>query len=104
MQLDPNLMKKLMKQINAKDIEATRVIIETSDNTIVISEPQVVKTEMGNVTSFQVSGKIKETPKYREEDLEIIQKKTGCTKEEAMEAWENSSGNIAEAILKIGEQ
>ena len=96
-------MRKLMKQIKAVDIEASEVIIKTSEHDIVIKNPQVVKTNMAGVTSFQISGEISESIKYSEEDIEIIQEKTGCTKIEAEQALGESQGDIAEAILSLKE-
>lgn len=101
MQINPQMMKKLMKQINAEEIDAEEVIIKTSSANIVIKNPQVVKTEMGGITSFQVSGDVEEEMNFSDEDIQLIQEKTGCTKEEATEAIQAADGDIAKAILSF---
>ena len=56
--------------------------------------------------SIQVLGDIIEVDKDKkvgisEEDMRTVIEQTSCTKEEALDALENSNGNLAEAILKL---
>jgi nascent polypeptide-associated complex subunit alpha len=99
-------MKKamgMMKQlgISQEPVEADRVIIETKDKQIIIDEPQVVKIKMSGQESFQISGKISEKTGISEEDIKTVMEKTGCKKEEAVKALEDSQGDLAEAILSL---
>jgi nascent polypeptide-associated complex subunit alpha len=99
-------MKKamgMMKQlgISQEPVEADRVIIETKDKQIIIDEPQVVKIKMSGQESFQISGKISEKTGISEEDIKTVMEKTGCQKEEAAKALEDSQGDLAEAILGL---
>lgn len=103
MQINPQMMKKLMKQIKAEEIDAEEVIIKTNKSNIIITNPQVVKTNMGGVESFQISGDIREETKFDEEDIQIIREKTGCTKEEAIESIQKADGDLAKAIMSFSE-
>lgn len=106
-------MQAMMKQmgISQDSIDATRVIIETSDKKIIIEEPEVQKINMQGSVSFQISGNIKEAPldsddedieeNTEEEDLKTIIDKTGCNEEEAKKALEDSNGDLTEAILSL---
>lgn len=99
-------MKKamgMMKQlgISQEEIDADRVIIEAKDKKIIIDEPSVVKVKMSGQESFQISGKISEEQGISAEDIKTVMEKTGCKKEEAANALENSRGDLAEAILAL---
>ena len=114
--MDPRMMKQAMKQLGIKqeEINAIEVVIRCADKEIVVSEPSVQKINMQGQTSFQVSGEISERaptgsigssmPEITEEDLETLMSQTGCSKEEAQRALEDSEGDLAGAILALTEQ
>ncbi|MDD5098632.1 MAG: nascent polypeptide-associated complex protein [Candidatus Pacebacteria bacterium] len=103
--LDPKKMQAMMKQLGIKqeEIEAKRVVIEKEDGgKIIIEEPSVAKIVMQGQESWQISGKVKEEEEgIREEDVELVMGKTGKSKKEVMDALEEASGDIAEAIVKL---
>lgn len=104
--IDPKKMNALMKQmgISQDDIEANRVIIETSDKNIIINNPSVVKIKMQGQTSFQISGEVSEESAEQEtseEDIKTIMEKTNCSEQEAKKALEISNGDLTEAILSL---
>jgi len=101
-------MQKAMKRlgIRQEEIDAEEVIIKTKDKDLVIKNPQVSKVNMMGQETFQIVGNITEVEKdakaeINEDDIETVMVQTGCSKEEALEALEQSSGNLAEAILKL---
>lgn len=105
--LNPKKMQAMMKQLGMgqEEIDASQVIIKKPNNTkIVIENPSVTKISIQGQESFQVSGKIKEENEEQgisEEDIKTVMEKTRSTKKEAVSALENSSGDLAEAILKL---
>ena len=106
--MNPREMQKAMKKLGIKqeEIEAEVVIIKTADKDLVIRNPQVSKVNMMGQETFQIAGEITEVEReskaeINEDDVSTVIEQTSCTKEEAMEALEESSGNLAEAILKI---
>ncbi len=103
MNLDPRKMQSMLKQIGMKqeEIDASRVIIETSNKKIIINNPSVQKIVFQGQESFQVSGEISESG-FSEEDINLIVEKTGKTPEEAKNALEKT-GDIAEAIMSLSE-
>lgn len=106
--LDPKKMQGMMRQmgISQEEIDASRVIIEKSDNSKIIIEPaSVTKISMQGQESFQISGEIREEEGelYTEKDIQTVMEKTGCNKNRAQEALDNSNGDLAEAILELGE-
>lgn len=101
--MDPKQMQKLMKQmgINSREIDAKRVLIETDNEQIIVSEPQVMEIDMKGQKSFQISGKVEVNPLVSKEDLKLIMEQTGANEESAEKALRESNGDIAEAILKL---
>ena len=72
--MDPKQMAKMMKQmgINTKEIPAERVIIEGTEEKLIIEEPQIVEITAQGQSSFQISGKIKKEEKVNEDDIALI--------------------------------
>jgi len=104
--LNPKKMQAVMKQmgIAQEDIDASRVIIEkTDDSRIIIKNPSVTKIKMQGQETFQVAGEIlEETAKVSisEEDIKTIMEKTGKSEGEARTALEKT-GDLANAIMKL---
>ncbi|MEK6981414.1 MAG: nascent polypeptide-associated complex protein [Candidatus Micrarchaeota archaeon] len=99
--MDPRQMGKMMKQmgINTNTIAARRVIIETDDKNIIISNPEVTEIAMQGQKSYQIAGTISYEETIKEEDVTLVIEQTSCTKEQAIEALKKSNGDIAEAII-----
>ena len=105
--INPKKMQAVMKQLgmNQEEIDASRVIIEKSDNNkIIIENPSVTKIKIQNQESFQVVGDVSEHSSEEnslsEQDVEIIMQKTNSSREEAKKALEETK-DLAEAILKL---
>ena len=113
--LDPKKMQSMMKQLGMaqEEIDAKRVIIETSDGKIIIENPSVVKIKMQGQENFQISGDIREesvdstsdskdesTDNF-DEDVKTIMEKVGCIEQEARDALEKFNGDLTEAILEL---
>lgn len=106
--MNPRKMQQMMKKMGMQqqEIPATEVIIRTEDKEIVITEPSVSKVNMMGQETFQVSGQIKEReissePEISEEDIKTVTEQAECNEEEAKKALEETSGDLAEAILKL---
>jgi len=110
--INPRQMKQAMKRlgIKAEEIEdVVEVIIRTPAREYVISEPAVTKMEVQGQTTFQILGEYQlrerssgeEGASVPEEDIVLVMEQTGCSKEEAIKALQESDGQPAEAILKI---
>lgn len=96
-----------MRQMGIKqeEIDAIRVIIETSDKNIVINNPSVTKINMQGQENFQISGDIEEQEKIEEntteQDIQTIIEKTGCSEKQAKQALEEANGDLTEALLSL---
>jgi len=102
--MDPKKIGAMMSKMGIKqeEIDATRVVIESGDKKIVISNPQVVKITMQGNESWQISGEaLEEAGGISEEDVTMVAEKTGKSKEEAKKALESSNGDLAEAITSL---
>ncbi len=102
--MDPKKIGAMMSKMGIKqeEIDATRVVIESGDKKIVISNPQVVKITMQGNESWQISGEAREEAGgISEEDVTMVAEKTGKSKEEAKKALESSNGDLAEAITSL---
>ena len=106
--MNPREIQKAMKRLGIKqeEIDASVVIIRTSDKDLIIKNPQVSKVNMMGQESLQIIGKITEVERNEkieisDDDMAAVIEQTNCTKEEALEALHESNGNLAEAILKL---
>ena len=103
--IDPKQMEKMMKQmgIATENIDATEVVIKTSEKEIGISEPQVSKIKMGGKETFQIVGTVseREKEKFSNEDVRTVIEQTGTSEAEAREVLEETNGDLAEAIMKM---
>ena len=100
--------KAMMRKMGIKQegIDAELVIIKMHDKDLVIKNPQVSKLNMMGQETIQVIGDITEVGKNEkldisEEDISTVMAQTNCTKEQAVQALEESNSNLAEAILKL---
>ncbi len=98
-------MEKMMAQmgIKSRHLNATRVIIETDGEKVVVSEPQVVEITMQGQKSFQISGKVSTEATVKEEDVKMVMEQAHCTEAQAKEALAKSNGDIAQAIMELGD-
>jgi len=103
--VNPKQMKSIMKKMGMKqeEIDAEEVIIKTRDKEIIIRNPQVQKINMMGQETFQISGKVeeRESSNYSEEDVQTVMQQADCNEDAARQALEETSGDLAEAILKL---
>ena len=105
--MNPRDVQKAMKRMGIKqeEIDGKMVIIKTADGDLVIREPHVTKMNMMGQESLQITGDIEEVEKsgvsVNDDDIATVMEQANCSKESAIEALHESSGNIAEAILKL---
>ena len=75
---------------------------DSSGNKIIIENPSVVKIKIQGHESFQISGDVKEEQAgISESDIKTVSEKTGKSLKEAKKALEESSGDLAEAIMNL---
>lgn len=102
--MNPQMMKKIMKQLKAEEIDASEVVIKTSDGNLVIKNPQVVKMTVSGTPTFQVVGEAEmEEEVVNPEDVKLVMENSGCSEEEAIEALAEAKGDIAQAIMDLKE-
>lgn len=103
MNMDPNVMRNLMKQLKMEDVPATEVIIKSSNGDIIINNPSVQKMNVQGKMMFQISGNVteQETVEVSEDDITTVRQQTGCSEDDALNALGESDGDIAGAILLL---
>jgi nascent polypeptide-associated complex subunit alpha len=105
--VNPRQMQGMLKKmgISQEEINASRVIIEKTDNSrIIIDNPSVTKIKMQGQETFQIAGDISEESakeETSEEDIKMIIEKTGVSEEIARETLEKNNGDLAETILEL---
>jgi len=104
--MNPKDIEKAMKRmgIQQQEVDATEVLIRTTGKTIRISNPKVAKINMMGQHSFQISGQveeIEETPEITSDDVAAVMQQANCSEQEAKDALKETSGDIAQAILKL---
>lgn len=110
MNINPNQMKNMMKQMgmDQEEIPASKVIIKGKDKDFVFENPQVSKIEVSGQETWQILGDAKEKDSegsneelFSDEDVETVMKKADASEDEAVEALEDSEGDLAKAILSL---
>ena len=106
--MNPRMMKQAMKRmgIQQQEIEATEVIIRTSDKEIIIQEPSVSKVKMMGQQTWQIVGEaiekeIDTTPEISEEDIKTVMDSAKVDEETAKNAIEKHDGDLAAAIMEL---
>lgn len=106
--MNPRDVQRAMKRMGIKqeEIDATEVIIKTSDKEIIIQNPQVSKVNMMGQETFQISGQIEEhalssEPEINEEDIQTVMEQASVTEEQAKEAIEKNDNDLAKAIMAL---
>ena len=103
---DAKKMQGMMKQLGIaqEEIDASRVVIEKSDGgKLIVENPNVTKIKMQGQETFQISGEISEESGISEEDVQTIIEKTGVSEKTARETLEKNGGDLAEAIMELGD-
>ena len=96
--IDPKKMQAMMKQmgIAQEEIDASKVIIEKTDNTrLIIENPSVIKIKMQGQESFQITGEAKEetsATEISEEDIETIIEKNRMHKKTSARCFGKNRG------------
>ncbi|MCK4404964.1 MAG: nascent polypeptide-associated complex protein [Hadesarchaea archaeon] len=105
--IDRRQMERAMRQMGVKmeELEGVReVVIKLADKDIVIPNAQVTRTEMAGQRSYQVSGQeFERKPEFEpnEDDLKLVMEQAGVDRAAAIQALEESGGDLARAILKL---
>lgn len=106
--MNPRKMNHMMKKlgITQVDIPATEVIIRCEDKDLIIRNPQVSKVNMMGQMTYQIVGEAEETthdtaPDISEDDIKTVMSQAGVDKATAKKAIEETSGDLAEAIMKL---
>lgn len=101
-------MKRMMKKMGmeSEDIDAEKVIIETSEKKLVFDKPEVISMQVKGQNMFQVIGEPSEEALegevlIDEEDVKLVSEQAGVSKEEAKEALKECDGEPAEAIIQL---
>lgn len=116
-------MRRKMSQqgINMDQIDATRVIIEGSEKTLIIEQPEVILMKQAGQEIYQVIGQAEEVssenfsigsekiiqeiteikPIITENDILLVASQTNVENEEAEKVLKECNGDIAKAILLI---
>jgi nascent polypeptide-associated complex subunit alpha len=130
-QFSSRSMRRKMQQqgIDMDQIDATRVIIETTDKTLVINQPEVVEMEQMGQSIFQVIGDAEEyalgeisvgeqavvekgeeegeieeeevKPTITENDIMLVAAQANVDKETAEAVLRECNGDIAKAIVDL---
>lgn len=103
------MMQRMGMDVNQID-DAKQVIIRTSNKEITIDGPEVTITQLGDQRIYQVMGgeiserKVTEERKIPEEDVRLVAQQAQVSLDDARKALENAEGDLAQAILLLGQR
>lgn len=112
MRLDPRKLQQMVRQMKVEEVNATRVVIETTSGNIVFDKPSVTAMAVpGAGKAYQVMGNPRhEAPgagapaapaEPSGEDVALVREQAGASEEEAREALRQAGGDLAAAILRL---
>ncbi|HII60509.1 nascent polypeptide-associated complex protein [Pyrococcus horikoshii] len=105
MPMNPKQLKKLMKQLDMRQLEGVKeVIIKMEDREIIIKEPIVTVIKAMGEKMYQIAGGSEEEKaiiNISEEDIKLVMEQAGVDYETAKKALEETGGDLAEAILRL---
>ncbi len=93
--------------VDLKEVEGVEeVVIRTKSKDIVVKDASVAEVKMKGMRMFQVSGesveeRVREVPRFSEEDVLLVAQQGGVSRERAHAALEESGGDLAKAILSL---
>ena len=101
--LNPKQLEQAMKKLGVKQekIDAYEVVIKTRDKNFILRNPEVMKVNMMGQQSLQITGDIEEESNITEDDVNTVADQAGVSKDKARLALENSSGDLAAAIMEL---
>ena len=102
---DPKKIQDMMKKlnINVDQIEAEEVIIKQKGRNIIISNPEVMVTNMMGRDIYQISGEVSESEQVSEHDIQIVMEKTGKDRDAVVKKLEELDNDLARAIMELKE-
>jgi nascent polypeptide-associated complex subunit alpha len=101
-------LRRLLQRMKMKVEEFSNVqevIIKTPSKEVLIEEPTVSVFEISGEKFFQITGKVTERKveevSIPEEDVQLVAQQAEVSPEEARKALEQTSGDLAQAILLL---
>ncbi len=102
-------MRRMMDKMGLDMTEipnVQEVIIKTDKKEIIIAKPSVTEMKAKDNSIFQVVAdsyeeKELENPIFSDQDIELVSQQAGVNKEQAINALNESEGDLARAILLI---
>lgn len=108
MKLGDRQARRMMDRmgINMKEIpDVEEVVIRTAKKELHIRNAAVSEVNAQGNRIFQVMGEVeeveRETKKFSEEDILLVQQQANVSREKALAALEESDGEVARAILRL---
>jgi nascent polypeptide-associated complex subunit alpha len=111
----PEEMVRVLRRlgVSIEEVDAVKVTVELGDGTLMVVEPPeavlLVKSRDQPPVFMVVGSHRVERPRgsevrFSEDDVRFVAERAGVSLEEARKALEESGGDIAAAILKLGER
>lgn len=105
---DSRQTRRLMERmgVNLEEVPGVEeVIIKTSNRDIVVKNASVSEIKTKGMRVFQVVGeveeRVREAPKFSDEDVVLVAQQAGVSREKALAALADSGGDLAKAILNL---
>ncbi len=101
--MDPRKLQEMMKKLNmsVQQLDAEEVIIKTKSRNIIISNPEVMLTNMMGKDVYQITGEASEAEGVSEKDIEIVMEKTGKDRDAVVKTLERLDNDLARAIMEL---
>lgn len=106
--MNPRQMKQMMRRMGMEQaqIDASEVIIKTSDKVLRFEAPEVSKVNVMGQETYQIVGtpieeSVDASPDINEDDIATVMDQTNVDEETARKAIEDNNGDLASAIMQL---
>ncbi|MFT4312050.1 MAG: nascent polypeptide-associated complex protein [Candidatus Woesearchaeota archaeon] len=109
----PNLnskqVQKMMRSmgISQDELEVSKIIMETSQGTLIFENPQVSKMTMSGQDTYQIVGtpiQEEQVIKITNDDIQTVMEQANVSRDDAIQAIQDANGDLAQAILTLAER
>ena len=109
--VNPRQAKRMMQRmgLTMNPIEVEEVILRTKDKEITVGNPEVAVLEVQGQKIFQVTGgeiterTLEKKTAIPDEDVQLVAQQANVSQERARAALEETSGDLAQAILLLSQ-
>jgi len=90
--------------MKVRQVPAEKVVIKSKEKTIIISNPEVMVTDMVGREVYQITGEVSESVPVSEDDIQMVMGKTGKPRKTVVKKLEELDNDLVKATMELKEK